>query len=351
MSAEIDYPEHHEVVRSLDGYIGELNKKILLPLDKIWQPSDILPNPQDPDYIDKVVELRKSAENLPPGLIVAACGNGITEKPIAAYTSALNRIESMADKTGADWTNSAIWDRRWTGEEMRHGDAFTGYFQLSGRVNMRAFEVTSHRLMVNGFYPGFSKDPYESFDYTSFQEGATRISHHNTGKMAQENGDLTLYEICEGSSKDERRHEQFYKDVKKSIFDIDPNGAMISFWKMMEVGISMPARLMDDEGDENDLLNIKETALFGRYALVAQDLRIYTTADYADIYDGLIKYWDIEHRSVSDEGAEAQEGLMKLSKRHRGGGLERMVNIRLKNAPNPSFSWINGETVELKRSA
>ena len=115
---------------------------------------------------------------------------------------------------------------------------------------MKKVEQTIHRLIYNGFDPQTNQDPYQAIVYTSFQERATKISHVNTGKLADKAGDNNLSRICKTIAGDEARHEKAYKTFMTKIFEIDPNGALKSFEQMMRKQIVMPAVLMADGAKE-----------------------------------------------------------------------------------------------------
>ncbi len=59
--------------------------------------------------------------------------------------------------------------RQWVAEENRHGDLMNKYCYLSGKVNMRAVEVTIQNLIGSGMNPKTDNNPYNGFVYTSFQ--------------------------------------------------------------------------------------------------------------------------------------------------------------------------------------
>ena len=102
------------------------------------------------------------------------------------------------------------WSRTWTAEENRHGDLLNKYLYLSGRADMKQVEITIHNLIANGFDAKVEQDPYQAMIYTSFQERATKISHVNTGKLADKAGDDVLSRICKTIAGDEARHENAY---------------------------------------------------------------------------------------------------------------------------------------------
>lgn len=106
--------------------------------------------------------------------------------------SMLNTLDGTRDDTGASPSAWATWTRKWTAEENRHGDAMNKYLWLTGRVNMRAVEVTVQNLIGAGMDPGTENNPYLGFVYTSFQERATKVAHGNTARFAKEHGDDAL---------------------------------------------------------------------------------------------------------------------------------------------------------------
>jgi len=53
-------------------------------------------------------------------------------------------------------------------------DGHARYLWLTGKVNMRAVEVTIQNLIGSGMDPKTENNPYLGFIYTSFQERATK---------------------------------------------------------------------------------------------------------------------------------------------------------------------------------
>jgi acyl-[acyl-carrier-protein] desaturase len=187
-------------------------------------------------------------------------------------------------------------------------------------------EITIHNLLSNGFDPQTEGDPYQSFIYTSFQERATKISHVNTGKLADRNGDDVLSRICKTIAGDEARHEKAYKTFMTKIFEIDPNGALLAFEKMMKKQITMPAILMD---------NLPADSLFSRFSAITQKLGIYTAFDYAAIIKHLTQLWKVETLTgLSDYARRAQENLGNLAERYR------KVAERMKDPETVKLAWL-----------
>lgn len=109
--------------------------------------------------------------------LVVLVGDTITEEALPTYMAMLNTLDGVRDETGAQQTAWGRWTRAWTAEENRHGDALNKYLYLTGRVNMKAMEVTVQKLIGTGMDPKTENNPYLGFIYTSFQERATWVSH------------------------------------------------------------------------------------------------------------------------------------------------------------------------------
>lgn len=336
--------ERLDVVRSMGKYIQDNVTPLLKPVDKCWQPQDLLPPSEDPDFLDKVRDLRKRAANLPDDYLVVFAGDMITEEALPTYMTMLNTLDGVRDETGASDTPWANWTRAWTAEENRHGDAMNRYMYLTGRMNMKAVEVTIQHLIGSGMDPKTENNPYLGFTYTSFQERATKVSHGNTARHALEHGDDVLAKICGLIAADEGRHEQAYTKIIDGCFERDPDGAVLAFADMMRKQIVMPAHLMDD-GGQHSVTN-KGRNLFADFSSVAERTGTYTAFDYADIMEHLVKRWDVANRSgLSGEAAEAQEYVVGLPARIRK--LAERAHSRKKKDQHANFSWIFNRKVQL----
>lgn len=318
-----------EVISQLNDFVMETVGTTLMDPDDCWQPTDFLPDMTKPDALDQVKILRERAAVIPDTIITSLIGNMITEEALPSYQTYFNMLEGVneegsltADKGWVQWTKA------WTAEENRHGDLLNKYLYLSGRADMRKVEQTIHRLIYNGFDPRSEKDPYQAIVYTSFQERATKISHVNTGKLADKAGDHVLGKICKQIAGDEARHEKAYKSFMSEIVRIDPNGAVLAFEKMMRKQIVMPAVLMAKGGNN--------PSLFDQFSAITQKVGIYTGWDYARIIDHLVKLWNIETvTGLNDVASKAQEYLAGLSSRYM-----RLAD-RMKTPDEISLAWIS----------
>ena len=321
-----------EAIQSIEKHVEANIDNMLKPVDAHWQAADFIPDMGTDEGFEQWREMKKRAEALPDELIISLVGDMITEEALPSYQTWINRLEGITDQTGTSSDVWSRWVRGWTSEENRHGDLLSQYLLLSGRVDMRAIQVTIQNLINNGFNPGTQNDPYLGFIYTSFQERATKISHRNTGRMASQAGDKPLQRICAAICADEKRHEEAYQFFISKIFDIDPDGAVLAFEKMMRIQIAMPAKLMSDGQSQN---------LFDDFSRVAQKAGVYTAGDYADILEFLVKKWDLANlKGLSNEAEAGREYLCKLAPRFK----------RLAQRAKPvdkaiEFSWIRGKSV------
>jgi acyl-[acyl-carrier-protein] desaturase len=215
---------------------------------------------------------------------------------------------------------------------------------LSGKVNLKAIEVTIQNLIGSGMDPKTENNPYLGFIYTSFQERATKISHGSTARHAKEYGDNMLATLCGAVASDEGRHEIAYSRIVAKFFELDPSGTMLAFEEMMKKSIVMPAHLMDD--NEHEAKNGRN--LFADFSEVAQATKTYTAHDYADILDHLIKHWDINSLTgLSDEGQRALDYVSKLPPRVRRLADARDRKQAKKQPVSTKFSWIFDRPVDI----
>ena len=268
-----------EVMKTVEKSIDSFVDKYLIPIEDVWQPTDLLPNLQGENYNDEILELREEAKELGYDFWAVLVGDMITEEALPTYES---------------W----LMDR--------HGDTLNKYLYLSGRVDMREIEKTTQYLISDGFDIGTGRDPYRNFIYTSFQELATNISHRRVGLLAKEKNNKMLAKMCNLIAGDEMRHHLAYREFVKIIFEYDPSEMMLAFQDMMKKKIVMPAHFLRESGQEI-------SSAFDNFSNAGQRLGVYTTFDYIDIMEKLNTYWDIDKMtSLTDEAEKARDYLMAL---------------------------------------
>ncbi|CAA2977692.1 stearoyl-[acyl-carrier- ] 9-desaturase, chloroplastic [Olea europaea subsp. europaea] len=289
-------PQKIEIFKSLENWAEQNLLVHLKPVEKSWQPQDLLPDPASDGFHDQVKELRERAKEIPDDYFIVLVGDMVTEEALPTYQTMLNTLDDM-----------------------------------------KQIEKTIQYLIGSGMDPRTENSRYLGFIYTSFQERATFISHGNTARLAKEHGDVKLAQICGTIASDGKRHETAYTKVVEKLFEIDPDGTVLTFSDMMRKKISMPAHLMYDGRDDN---------LFEHFSAVAQRLGIYTARDYADILEFLVGRWKVaDLTGLSAEGRKAQDYVCGLPPRIRR--LEERAQGRAEQAPIIPFSWIFDREVKL----
>ena len=316
-----------EVMRSLEGEIAGFTEKYLIPVEKIWQPADFLPDSREENFIQKIAELKESARELDYDFWIVLIGDMITEEALPTYESWLMGVRGINQVESNPWSD---WIRQWTAEENRHGDLLNKFLYLSGRVNMREVEISTQYLILDGFDLGLDTDPYRNFIYTSFQELATHISHKRVGELARDKGNHPLERMCRTIAGDEMRHHLAYREFVKRIIEVEPSEVLRVFADMMKRKIAMPANLLRQAGESGG-------QSFQAFADAAQRLGVYTADDYVNILRILLAHWEVDKLTgLNETGEKSRDYLMALPDR-----LDKL-SARMK-VPTEStrFSWVD----------
>ncbi|ADY28959.1 MULTISPECIES: acyl-ACP desaturase [Cellulophaga] len=317
-----------EVMKAIEDKVEGFIDSYLVPIEKIWQPTDFLPDSQSDNFFNEVEQIREEAKELGYDFWVTLVADTITEEALPTYESWLMDVEGVDQHDGPE-NGWAKWVRNWTAEENRHGDVLNKYLYLSGRVNMREVEITTQHLIADGFDIGTDRDPYKNFVYTSFQELATNISHKRVGQMAKKKGNTLLGKMCNIIAGDEMRHHLAYREFVKVIMDQDPNGMILAFADMMKRKIVMPAHFLRESGGSIG-------TAFETFSNCAQRLGVYTAQDYIEILSKLNGYWDIENlRGLNDSAEKARDYLTKLPSR-----LQRISDRMKIDEDQYHFKWV-----------
>ena len=320
------------LILNLEGFVEE-NLSLLSPVERAWQPSDYLPDFTTEDWRERVAEFREEARRIPDDVLVVLVGNMVTEEALPNYSVTIdNIVGSPGANAETPW---ARWIRGWSAEENRHGDLLNAYLRLTGRVDMRAVEVTIHHLIRNGFDTGEKGDSHAGLIYAAFQERATRVSHLNVAKISAKHGETNLATICHKIASDEARHETFYTRVVGRIMEEAPEVGILAYRTMIKGLVAMPGKRMDDGRD---------ASLFDRFSAITQRLGVYTAADYGKIITHLNASWNIDKLSVSGKAAKAQDYICRQPERYEY--LSEELEKRALDMPRAPFSWlINGQAV------
>lgn len=317
-----------EVMSYLEPFMLNEMSEYLKPIDQMWQPADFLPDASRDTFFQEIKELQESAKELPYDLVAVLIGDTLTEEALPTYESWLTMVEDVSKHEQGGWMK---WTRAWTAEENRHGDLLNKYLYLSGRVNMREFEISTQYLIADGFDIGTGHDPYRNFIYTSFQELATNVSHRRVAALSKQSGDKLLAKMCGVIASDEARHAKAYISFIKHAAKVDASEVLVAFEDMMKKKIVMPAHLLRESGEP-------QGEAFAHFSDAAQRLGIYTAIDYVDILKDLLNEWKIEKMGeLNEAGEKARDYLVRLP--------DRLLRIaeRMKNPLKEyNFKWIYG---------
>lgn len=312
----------HFLGQKIESIIEEFLKKP----EVNWQPADLLPDSSNENFFAEVKELQAQCRELPYDYLAVLVGDVVTEEALPTYETWLTDIVGIDKLQPEGWSK---WMRMWTAEENRHGDLLNKYLYLSGRINMRQMEISTQYLISDGMQIGAARDPYRNFVYTSFQELATNISHRRTATLAKKHGNEQLSKICGVIAGDEARHAKAYKSFITKIFEIDASEMMLAFEDMMRKKIVMPAHFLRQSGE-------KIGATFSHFSDAAQRLGVYTSLDYTQILESLIKEWNIANiPGINDAAEKARDYIMALPERFR-----RIAERGLKAPLEYEFNWI-----------
>ncbi|MFN2496404.1 MAG: acyl-ACP desaturase [Pseudonocardiaceae bacterium] len=183
-----------------------------LTVAKEWMPHEYVPWSQGRDYADLGGEpWQPDQSRLSPIAQTALEVNLLTEDNLPSYHRV---IEDAFGRDGA-W---GTWVHRWTAEEGRHAYCIRDYLLVTRGVDPVELERARMDVMQIG-YNSAEKTVMQVLAYTSFQELATRISHRNTGRYAD---DPIAEKLLIRVATDENLHMVFYRNLVKAGLEIAP---------------------------------------------------------------------------------------------------------------------------------
>ena len=188
---------------------------------KEWFPHQLVPYSRGRDFDDDYEwspEDTALSDEVRSSLFV----NLLTEDNLPYY---FRTIEAMFGRESA-WGE---WSRRWTAEEGRHSIVIRDYLTVTRALDPVALERARMAQVACGQVPE-PETPQEGLVYVALQELATRISHHNTGKVIE---DPVGYEVMKRVASDENRHHLFYRDLCTAALEVDPSGMVAAIEKQV----------------------------------------------------------------------------------------------------------------------
>lgn len=332
--------EHTDVILSMeDKVIGPLVDRWFPSTAKRWLPQDAFWEAGAEDENEKRRMIREQALLLPDEVLIAVIGNEITEEYLSGFVEELGRLTPMRGRTGIDQRPLSKGRRLWGRDEWSHGTILGMYRREHPKIDVNAVDRDILYYHENGFDSRSGEDPYYGFLYTVGQEYLTEKAHGNVGAAAKQAGDETLSKICRKVKGDEQRHYGYYLGVDKEIFKRDPGGAVITLWNVLRFGIVMPGARMGEMGKEKH-----KSPIFVIYSEIMESTGILTIAHYLDMYEMMMREFDVEHLAVTGEAAKARDNLLHRYSVLREKADEFMTTAR-ERKPEIPIAWIKGRSV------
>ena len=233
--------------------------------------------------------------------------NLLTEDNLPHYFRTISECFGRDDAWGT-------WARRWTAEEGRHAIVIRDYLTVTRAIDPVALERARMTQVSDGVVPELPSLA-DGLVYASLQELATRIAHHNTGRLLS---DPVGRRIMTRVASDENLHHLFYRDLTTAALAIDPATVVPAIDRQVR-HFAMPGTGIPD---------------FARHARAIANAGVY---DFAAHYEQilvpvLLRHWRLDRlQGLKATAEQARERL--LSHIDRVGRIAQRVVERRKPQP------------------
>jgi acyl-[acyl-carrier-protein] desaturase len=211
--------------------------------------------------------------------------NLLTEDNLPHYFRAISECFGRDDAWGA-------WTRRWTAEEGRHAIVIRDYLTVTRAIDPVALERARMIQVSDGVVPELPSLA-DALVYTSLQELATRIAHHNTGRLLS---DKVGRRIMTRVATDENLHHLFYRDLTSAALAIDPTTVVPAIDRQVR-HFAMPGTGIPD---------------FARHARTIANAGVYDFAAHHEqiLVPVLLRHWRVDR--LQDLKAAAEQARERL---------------------------------------
>jgi acyl-[acyl-carrier-protein] desaturase len=234
--------------------------------------------------------------------------NLLTEDNLPYYFRTIDRMFGRDSAWG-------VWSGRWTAEEGRHSIVIRDYLMVTRAIDPVQLERARMAQVQCGEVPE-PETVLDGFAYVALQELATRIAHHNTGKLLS---DRDGYEVMKKVASDENRHHLFYRDLVSAALELDPSGMVMALERQVRT-FEMPGTGILD---------------FEVHAKAIARARIYDFAIHHDqiLVPVVLRHWGVEAlEGLTPEGEQARAALVtRIGRIGRAG--RRMAERRAEDEP------------------
>src|SRR3954469_7334740 len=206
---------------------------------------------------------------MPDGVRSSLFVNLLTEDNLPYY---FRTIETLFGADSA-W---GTWVRRWTAEEGRHSIVLRDYLTVTRMLDPVALERARMQQVEKGEVPVVDT-VCDGIVYVTLQELATRIAHHNTGKLLT---DKAGYEVMKRVAADENRHHLFYRDLGTAALAVDPSTMVIA----------MERQVREFEMPGTGIVDFEAHA----FAIARAGIYDFTIHHDAVLVPVIVRQWDVE---------------------------------------------------------
>jgi acyl-[acyl-carrier-protein] desaturase len=252
---------------------------------KEWFPHTLVPWSRATDFVPG--EEWTAPADAPSAAVASSLFvNLLTEDNLPYYSM------ELYDRFGADgpWGE---WARRWTAEEGRHSIVIRDWLIATRAIDPVGLERGRMAQVCGGLAPR-AEGALRALVYVTLQELATRIAHHNTGKLLT---DPAGYEVMKRVAADENLHYLFYRDITTAALEADPSGVVLAIEAEVK-GFAMPGTGIPG---------------FTEHAKVIAEAGIYDFAVHHDqiLVPVVLRHWKLEELTgLSDEAAAARDRVV-----------------------------------------
>ena len=280
--------------------LNELEPTVARLLDKHlatakeWFPHELVPWSQGRDF-EPGFEWDPNEVVMAPAVRSSLFVNLLTEDNLPYY---FRTIETLFGRDTA-W---GTWARRWTAEEGRHSIVLRDYLTVSRALDPVALERARMKQVEKGETPVMDLVT-DGIVYVTLQELATRIAHHNTGKLLD---DKAGYEVMKRVAADENRHHLFYRDLGTAALELDPS-AMV---------LAMERQVRDFEMPGTGIVDFESHAM----AIAKAGIYDFTVHHDSVLVPVILRHWNVE--ALAGLSPEAEQARARLVKR-----MERIARV------------------------
>ena len=285
--------DQNAMLNELEPTVAQLLDKHLATA-KEWFPHELVPWGRGRDF-EPGSDWDPNEVSMDPAVRSSLFVNLLTEDNLPYY---FRSIDSLFGRDTA-W---GTWARRWTAEEGRHSIVLRDYLTVTRTLDPIALERARMNQVEKGETPAVDIAT-DGIVYVTLQELATRIAHHNTGKLLD---DKAGYEVMKRVAADENRHHLFYRDLGTAALELDPS-AMV---------LAMERQVRDFEMPGTGIVDFESHAM----AIARAGIYDFTVHHDSVLVPVILRHWNVE--AIEGLSPDAEDARARLVKR-----MERIARV------------------------